>query len=254
MRRRGCTHLDPSVGISRPVGDAIINTIFPEGDEGRIPIAAVTGINGKANTRFIAHILKGQGLRVGMTSTDGTFIDGRRIDSGDCSGPKNAGAVLMNPAVDAAVLETARGGVLREGLAFDRCDAAVVTNIGDGDHLGIGEVNTPEDLAKVKRCIVHVVPPNGVAVLNAADPLVVGMEPHSPAASSISPSTATSRSCAAPRRRRQGNLRPPGQRRGRRRRTRGSRLVAGPRPLDAGRQDCLPGGKHPGRRGRGSFA
>ena len=173
-------HLDPSVGISRPVGDAIINTIFPEGDEGRIPICAVTGINGKTTTtRFIAHILKGQGLRVGMTSTDGIFIDGRRIDSGDCSGPKSAGAVLMNPAVDAAVLETARGGVLREGLAFDRCDVAVVTNIGDGDHLGIGEVNTPEDLAKVKRCIVNVVPPNGVAVLNAADPLVVGMEAHS---------------------------------------------------------------------------
>jgi cyanophycin synthetase len=84
----------------------------------------------------------------------------------------------MNPAVDAAVLETARGGVLREGLAFDRCDVAVVTNVGDGDHLGVSEVNTPEDLAKVKRCIVDVVPPNGVAVLNAADPLVVGMEPH----------------------------------------------------------------------------
>ena len=172
-------HLDPSVGISRPVGDAIINTIFPEGDEGRIPISAVTGINGKTTTtRFIAHILKGQGLRVGMTSTDGIFIDGRRIDTGDCSGPKSAGAVLMNPAVDAAVLETARGGVIREGLAFDRCDVAVVTNIGDGDHLGLGEVNTVEDLAKVKRCIVDVVPPNGVAVLNAADPLVVGMEAH----------------------------------------------------------------------------
>ena len=85
----------------------------------------------------------------------------------------------MNPAVDAAVLETARGGVIREGLAFDRCDVAVVTNIGDGDHLGLGEVNTVEDLAKVKRCIVDVVPPNGVAVLNAADPLVVAMEAHS---------------------------------------------------------------------------
>ncbi len=167
------------MGISRPVGEAIIGTLFPEGDEGRIPICAVTGVNGKTTTtRFIAHILKGMGLRVGMTCTDGIFIDGRRIDRGDCSGPKSAGAVLLNPAVDAAVLETARGGILREGLAFDRCDVAVVTNIGDGDHLGLGEVNTPEDLAKVKRCIVDVVPPNGVAVLNAADPLVVGMEPH----------------------------------------------------------------------------
>ena len=172
-------HLDPSVGISRPVGDAIVGAIFPEGDEGRIPVCAVTGINGKTTTtRFIAHIIKGMGLRVGMTCTDGIFIDGRRIDRGDCSGPKSAGAVLLNPAVDAAVFETARGGVLREGLAFDRCNVAVVTNIGDGDHLGLGEVNTPEDLAKVKRCIVNVVPPNGVAVLNAADPLVVGMEPH----------------------------------------------------------------------------
>ena len=84
----------------------------------------------------------------------------------------------MNPAVEAAVLETARGGILRDGLAFDRCDVAVVTNIGEGDHLGLGEVNTPEELAKVKRCIVDVVPPDGIAVLNANDPLVVGMAPH----------------------------------------------------------------------------
>jgi cyanophycin synthetase len=172
-------HVQPSVGISRPVGEAVLATLFPEGDEGRIPVCAVTGVNGKTTiTRFIAHILKGTGVRVGMTCTDGIFIDGRRIDRGDCSGPRSAGAVLMNPAVDAAVLETARGGILREGLAFDRCDVAVVTNIGDGDHLGLGEVNTPEDLAKVKRCIVDVVPPAGTAVLNAADPLVVGMEPH----------------------------------------------------------------------------
>ena len=113
-----------------------------------------------------------------MTCTDGIFIDGRRIDRGDCSGPQSAGAVLMNPAVEAAVLETARGGILRAGLAFDRCDVAVVTNIGDGDHLGLGEVSTAEQLAKVKRCIVDVVPPAGIAVLNANDPLVVGMEPH----------------------------------------------------------------------------
>ncbi len=172
-------HLQPSVGISRPVGEAIVATLFPEGDEGRIPVCAVTGVNGKTTTtRFITHILKGTGVRVGMTCTDGIFIDGRRIDRGDCSGPRSAGAVLLNPAVDAAVLETARGGILREGLAFDRCDVAVVTNIGDGDHLGLGEIDTPEALAKVKRCIVDVVPPAGMAVLNATDPLVVGMEPH----------------------------------------------------------------------------
>ena len=172
-------HLEPSVGISRPVGEAIIGTLFPEGNDGRIPLCAVTGVNGKTTTtRFVAHILEGQGLRVGMTCTDGIFIDGRRIDTGDCSGPRSAAAVLLNPAVDAAVLETARGGILREGLAFDRCNVAVVTNIGEGDHLGIGEVHTIEDLAKVKRCIVDVVPPDGKAVLNANDPLVVGMEPH----------------------------------------------------------------------------
>jgi cyanophycin synthetase len=124
--------------------------------------------------------MKGAGKLVGMTCTDGIYVGERRIDNGDCSGPKSAQSVLMNPSVEAAVFETARGGVLREGLAFDYCDVAVVTNIGDGDHLGISEINTLEDLAKVKRCIVDVVSPNGYAVLNAADPLVVQMAPHCP--------------------------------------------------------------------------
>jgi cyanophycin synthetase len=173
-------HLQPSVGISRPVGEAIVATLFPDGDDGRIPIAAVTGTNGKTTTtRFIAHILRGKGLRVGMTCTDGIYVDSRRIDTGDCSGPRSAGAVLMNPAVEAAVFETARGGVLREGLAFDACDVAVVTNIGEGDHLGLNEIHTAEALAKVKRCIVDVVPPNGTSVLNANDPHCVAMAPYS---------------------------------------------------------------------------
>jgi len=173
-------HLQPSVGISRPVGEAIVSTLFPDGDDGRIPIAAVTGTNGKTTTtRFIAHILRGQGLRVGMTCTDGIYVDGRRIDTGDCAGPKSARAVLMNPSVETAVFETARGGILREGLAFDRCDVAVVTNIGEGDHLGLSEVHTVETLAKVKRCIVDVVPPDGTSVLNANDPHCVAMEPYS---------------------------------------------------------------------------
>ena len=115
-----------------------------------------------------------------MTCTDGIYIDDRRIDNGDCSGPKSAQCVLMNPNVDMAVFETARGGILREGLAFDHCDVAVVTNIGDGDHLGLSDINTPEELAKVKRCIVDVVAPKGYAVLNANDPLVVEMAPHCP--------------------------------------------------------------------------
>ena len=169
-------HLEPSVGISRPVGEAIVDMLFPDGENGRIPIVAVTGVNGKTTTtRFIAHILRGTGKRVGMTCTDGIYIDDRRIDSGDCSGPQSARSVLMNPSVDMAVFETARGGILREGLAFDHCDVAVVTNIGDGDHLGLSDINTPEDLAKVKRCIVEAVSPNGYAVLNANDPLVVEM-------------------------------------------------------------------------------
>ncbi|MGW8256408.1 MAG: cyanophycin synthetase, partial [Thermoguttaceae bacterium] len=169
-------HLEPSVGISRPVGEAIIDQLYPQGENGRIPIAAVSGINGKTTTtRFIAHLLKGDGKTVGMTCTDGIYIGERRIDNGDCSGPKSAQSVLFNPTVDAAVFETARGGILREGLAFDFCDVAVVTNIGEGDHLGISEINTPEDLAKVKRCIVDVVSTHGYAVLNAADPLVANM-------------------------------------------------------------------------------
>src|SRR5688572_26708696 len=115
-----------------------------------------------------------------MTCTDGIYIDERRIDTGDCSGPVSAQNVLMNPAVEVAVLETARGGVLRAGLGFDRCDVAVVTNIGDGDHLGLGGVNDLEMLAKVKRVIVDVVAPHGFAVLNADDPLVAAMAPHCP--------------------------------------------------------------------------
>jgi cyanophycin synthetase len=173
-------HLQPSVGISRPVGEAIVSTLFPDGEDGRIPIAAVTGTNGKTTTtRFIAHILRGNGLRVGMTCTDGIYIDSRRIDTGDCAGPKSARAVLMNPSVEAAVFETARGGILREGLAFDSCDVAVVTNIGEGDHLGLSEVHDVETLAKVKRCIVDIVPPGGNSVLNANDSHCVAMAPYS---------------------------------------------------------------------------
>jgi cyanophycin synthetase len=174
-------HLQPSAGVPRPVGEAIMDMLYPENDNGRIPLIAVTGVNGKTTTtRFIAHIMKGAHKVVGMTCTDGIYIGERRIDNGDCSGPKSAQSVLMNPNVEAAVFETARGGILREGLAFDYCDVAVVTNIGDGDHLGISDINTPEELAKVKRCIVDVVSPKGYAILNATDPLVVQMAAHCP--------------------------------------------------------------------------
>ncbi len=169
-------HLSPSYGKGRPVGEAIISTMFPEGENGRIPLVAVTGTNGKTTTvRLIAHLLTQNNLRVGMTSTDGVYIDGERIDTGDCSGPKSARSVLQHPDVDAAVLETARGGMLREGLAFDRCDVAVVTNVGSGDHLGLNFITTVEDLAVLKRVIVQNISDQGTAVLNATDPIVAAM-------------------------------------------------------------------------------
>jgi cyanophycin synthetase len=175
-------HLQPSFGKGRAVGDAIIASMFKKGDEARIPVVAVTGTNGKTTTvRLIANILECQGMRVGMTSTDGVYIEGQRVDTGDCSGPKSAKKVLLHPDVDAAVFETARGGLLREGLGFDRCDVAVVTNIGMGDHLGLSYINTVEDLTAVKRVVVqNVTPGKGIAVLNAADPFVAGMAAHCP--------------------------------------------------------------------------
>ncbi len=169
-------HLNPSYGKSRPVGEDIINMMFPPGEDGRIPVVAVTGTNGKTTTvRLISHLLSETGLRVGMTGTDGVYINHRLIDTGDCSGPKSARNVLMHPDVDAAVLETARGGMLREGLGFDRCEVAVVTNIGEGDHLGLNFITSVEDLAILKRVIVQNVAPTGAAVLNAADPMVARM-------------------------------------------------------------------------------
>jgi len=174
-------HLSPSFGKGRPVGEAIIQHMFPHGEDGRIPVVAVTGTNGKTTTvRLTSHLLRTQGLRVGMTNTDGVYVNGRQIDSGDCSGPRSARNVLAHPDVDAAVFETARGGLLREGLAYDRCTVAVVTNIGSGDHLGLNYITTVEDLSVLKRVIVLNVDPRGAAVLNAADPHVVRMAQHCP--------------------------------------------------------------------------
>ena len=174
-------HLNPSYGKGRAVGEAVISTMFAPGDDGRIPVVAVAGTNGKTTTvRLIAHLLECSGKRVGMTTTDGVYIEGRRIDTGDCSGPKSARNVLLHPDVDAAVFETARGGVLREGLGFDRASVSVVTNIGMGDHLGLNYISTVEDLAVVKRVIVQNVAPDGIAVLNAEDPIVARMAEHCP--------------------------------------------------------------------------
>ena len=169
-------HLSPSFGKPRPVGEAIVNSMFALGENARIPVVAVAGTNGKTTTvRLTAHLLATSGKRVGMTNSDGVYIEKRCIDTGDCSGPRSARNVLLHPDVDAAVFETARGGILREGLAFDRCDVAIVTNIGIGDHLGMNFINTVDTLALVKRVIVQNVAPHGMAVLNASDPMVSAM-------------------------------------------------------------------------------
>jgi cyanophycin synthetase len=174
-------HLAPSYGKGRPVGEAIISSIFAPDEDGRIPLVAVAGTNGKTTTvRLIAHLLGTKGHVVGMTNSDGVYIGQQRIDTGDCSGPRSARNVLLHPDVDAAVFETARGGILREGLGFDRCDVAVVTNIGMGDHLGLNFISTVEDLAVVKRVVVENVSPTGMAVLNAADPAVASMADSCP--------------------------------------------------------------------------
>ena len=174
-------HLSPSFGKGRNVGQAIIDHMFAPGEDGRIPLIAVTGTNGKTTTvRLTAHLLQQGGWRVGFTDTNGVYINGRAIDSGDCSGPRSARRVLAHPDVDAAVLETARGGILREGLAFDRCQVAVVTNIGSGDHLGLNYITTVEDLSVLKRVIVQNVAAGGTAVLNAADPHCAAMADFCP--------------------------------------------------------------------------
>ncbi len=170
-------HLEPAAGMPRDVGGAIVDTLFPLADDGRIPVAAVTGTNGKTTVvRLLSHLAATGGATVGTTCTEGVWIGGRQIDTGDCSGPKSARRVLAHPAVTTAVLETARGGILREGCGFDRCDVAVVTNIAAGDHLGLDGIDTPERIAWVKGAIVAAVRKTGAAVLNAADPLVVEMK------------------------------------------------------------------------------
>jgi cyanophycin synthetase len=175
-------HLQPSSGTPRNVGEAIVDLLFPTGDSGRIPLVAVTGVNGKTTTtRLIAHLLSQTRKKVAYTCTEGIYLESRRIDAGDCSGPQSAQNVLLNPQVEAAVLETARGGILRAGLGFDRCDVSVVTNIGEGDHLGLADIESLEKLARVKRTIVDATHTNGTAVLNAADPLVAEMAEKSPA-------------------------------------------------------------------------
>jgi len=168
-------HTHPTEGEPQYVAKPVLDLLFPPGTPARIPIVAVTGTNGKTTTvRMIAHVFKLMGRRVGMTSTDGIVIDGRLTKKGDMSGPRSAQMVLQNPTVDMAVFEVARGGIVREGLGYDRNDVAVVTNV-TGDHLGLGGIDTMRQLASVKSVLVDAVPKTGTAVLNADDPLVARM-------------------------------------------------------------------------------
>jgi cyanophycin synthetase len=168
-------HLHPSEGRSRPVGEAVVSMLFPKEAVSRIPVISVTGTNGKSTTtRMIAHILRQKGHRVGFTSTSGVYVNEDLIWEGDASGPYSASLLMRDPSIDIAVLETARGGILREGLGVDYCDAGAVLNIS-ADHLGLEGVDTIEDLAAVKSVVVESVNNNGTSVLNADDPLTLDM-------------------------------------------------------------------------------
>jgi cyanophycin synthetase len=163
-------HLEPSRGSPRDVGGAVIDTLYPSGDNGRIPTVAITGTNGKTTTaRLTAHLLTGYGLRVGLTTTDGVYVDGRLMQRADATGPRSAQAVLGDPTIEAAVLETARGGMVREGLGYDRSDVGIITNI-TADHLGQDNLHTLDDIVDVKALVAEHVRDGGTLVLNADSP------------------------------------------------------------------------------------
>ena len=162
-------HLSPSAGKPRNVAAAVVDMLYPSGSESRIPIIAVTGTNGKTTTsRMLSHMAKNSGYNVGFTTTDGIYINDHLIEKGDTTGPISAGFVLADPSVDFAVLETARGGILRSGLSYHQCDVGIITNIRE-DHLGLNDINTLEDLANVKGVVARSVKKNGWAVLNGED-------------------------------------------------------------------------------------
>ncbi len=172
-------HTAPTEGKPRDVAGPVIDLLFPHGTPYRIPIAAVTGTNGKTTTtRMVGHILKLSGYHVGMATSDGVYIDGVLTVHGDMTGPWASHLVLRDPTVDAAVLETARGGIVRSGLGWRKCSVAAVLNVAS-DHLGMGGIESLDELARVKQVIVEVA--RDYCVLNADDPRVVRMARHSPA-------------------------------------------------------------------------
>jgi cyanophycin synthetase len=169
-------HVEPSDGLPRNAAEPVIDMLFPKGSNGRIPIIAITGTNGKTTTtRLTAHICKAAGKKVGYTTSDGVYIQNQLMMKGDCTGPVSARFVLSDPTVDFAVLECARGGLLKAGLAFDKCDVAIVTNV-TADHMGLGGINTLEQMARVKSVVPETVREGGYAILNAEDDLVYKMK------------------------------------------------------------------------------
>lgn len=168
-------HLAPAEGTPRNVAEPIIDMLFPGDKQASIPVVAVTGTNGKTTTtRLIAHMAKTAGFKTGFVTTDGIYVHDRLIKSGDCTGPVSAETILTDPCVDFAVLECARGGILRSGLGFAKCDVGIVTNVA-ADHLGLKDINTLDDMAKVKSVIPETVSKDGYAILNAEDDLVYAM-------------------------------------------------------------------------------
>jgi cyanophycin synthetase len=160
-------HIAPSEGLARNVAGHVIDMLYPAGKSARIPIIAITGTNGKTTTtRLIAHIVKNNGLRVGFTTSDGIYVQNNMMLKGDTTGPVSSEFILKDPTVEFAVLETARGGILRSGLGFSRCDIGVITNIQE-DHLGLADIHTLDDLARVKSVVINSVKKDGWAVLNA---------------------------------------------------------------------------------------
>jgi len=169
-------HIDPAVGIGRNVAEPVIDMLFPKGSEGRIPIIAITGTNGKTTTtRLVAHIAKSAGYKVGYTTSDGVYIQNQLLMKGDCTGPVSSLFVLKDPTVDFAVLECARGGILKNGLAFQNCDIAIITNVST-DHIGLGGIDSIEQMAKVKAVVAETVFRIGYTILNADDDLVYAMK------------------------------------------------------------------------------